>query len=78
MPAELSIARKVDKYGVKAVYGRDVLTHAEIMGMSIADVVVRIYEQRAASNEWAKWMIDHPKEAAFLEAVEKIWQTQSR
>ena len=59
--------------------GKDILTVAEITGMRIADTVHKIFSQRQSSENWAKWSEEHLREAAFLEAADRIWQaTQSR
>lgn len=77
MPAELIVARKVAKYGVVAIYGRDVLTPAEIMGMDIADTLARVFQDRASSDV-AEWTKAHPKEHEFLEAAREIWKASQR
>lgn len=76
IPAELITYRAVEKFGVKAVFGKDTLTPSEITGMRIADTLQRIYAQREANKNVAEWTQEHPKEHEFLEAARRIWQTQ--
>lgn len=57
--------------------GRDTLAAKEIRGMRIADKVIRLYQWRESSENWADWTQKHPKEAAFLDAARRIWQANN-
>ena len=74
-PWELATGRAIERFGVKAVTGRDVLTCAEIRGIQTADVIVRLFQRRAESENWAEWTKKNPRDAEILEAAQKIWQT---
>lgn len=74
IPWELATYRAIERFGVKAVTGKDVLTYAEIHAMRTADIIVSLYQQREASGNVAEWTNKNPKEARILEAALRVWQ----
>lgn len=58
-------------YGVQAVFGRMLFAY-EIYAINASRNVHNAYMSRSASENWAKWSEDHPREAELLIEIEKI------
>ncbi len=54
MPAEVELSNAVQKYGALSIYGRP-FTAKEIEHINIAENVVRTYQNRSQSGDWAEW-----------------------
>ena len=63
--------RYIDRFGVKAVMGRDVLALHEMRNMLLVESVELSYHSRRASADWGKWAKDHPDNSALLIDIEK-------
>ena len=66
-PKWLRLARNVEIYGVRAVFGRDVLHEYEMDAMRIMHYIVDTYHVRSRSSDWAKWNKDNPSDAKALD-----------
>ena len=64
----------VEGYGVKAVFGRDVLSPNEIMSMNITANIIKAYQSREESKDWAKWNERNPKLAEMLDLAAKVYK----
>lgn len=75
-PFELILLGYIERFGVKAVTGRDVLSAGEIRRMITADNIRNAYQSRRAAQKdekgWAGWAAQHPNYDAWLKDVEKI------
>jgi hypothetical protein len=69
-PFELNLLSYIDRFGVRAVLGRDDLSAGEIRGMIMAENVVNAYLSRKASDNWGKWAADNPKMDELLKRIE--------
>jgi len=68
---ELLLLANINKYGVEAVMGRP-LYHHEILAMNTAERIVRAYNGRFASGDWAKWAQENKGESALLNEAMQI------
>ena len=62
----------VDRFGVRAVYGRDELSFSEIQRFLVAENIYNAYMTRKAADDWAKWATDNPIAAKLLAEVEGL------
>lgn len=62
----------IDRFGVRAVLGRDTLYAHEITRMIAAENVYKALRSRTNSDDWAKWASDNKRAAELLAHVEKI------
>lgn len=69
-PRELTTLGYIDRFGVRAVMGKDELAYHEIQEMLAAENVVHAYLARKASNGWGKWAQDNPEADKLLKKVE--------
>lgn len=75
--AELLELSYIDRFGVRAVFGRDELSHGEIQRMILAENVKnaylarRNYRDEEKNENWAEWASKHPDDAALLAGVER-------
>lgn len=67
---ELDILAKIDRFGVKAILGRDTLYYGEIRSMIIAENIYGAYLARANSNNWVEWAEKNPVMAKILFELE--------
>ena len=70
IPKELLDLGYIDRFGVRAVTGKDVLPYGYILAMTVAENIVHAYISRKRSENWAKWAQDNPREDALLKRVE--------
>lgn len=68
---ELETLYRIDRFGVKAVLGRDVLYWSETRRMIVAEKVYKAYHSRRQSGNWAEWSEKNPVLAKLLFDVEK-------
>jgi hypothetical protein len=71
MPPEIEALRWVDRFGAQAVFGRT-LSRGELRRMALAENIVRAFEARQKSANWAAWEIEHPDEADLLKECERL------
>jgi hypothetical protein len=69
---EMELLRKIDRFGVKAILGRDVLHFGELRRFTLAENIYNAYKSRARSENWAQWTKDNPEMADVLAAAEKL------
>ena len=65
MPRDLLLLRYVDRFGL-GVLGR-APGAGELRRMSMAERVMKAYQERAKSDNWAAWAISNPDLAGLLE-----------
>lgn len=71
-PRALQILDAIDRFGVKAVLGRDVLSNKEIVEMTISEYVRKAYISRDAYRnednkvDWAEWASKHQYLSRYL------------
>ena len=65
MPRELLLLKYVDRFGL-GVLGRPPGA-GELRRMSMAERVVRAYQDMHQSENWAAWAAKHPSDAKLLE-----------
>ena len=70
LPKELADLSYIDRFGVKAVYGRDELSFGEIQRMITAENIHEAYLARSRAESWAKWAQDNPEADRLLKQVE--------
>ena len=71
VPYEIALLSYIDRFGARAVTGRETLAAGEIKRMLMAEQIVSAYQSRKASNKWAEWENANPYKSALLKAVEK-------
>ena len=72
VPYEIALASYIDRFGVKAVTGKDTLSASEINRIIVSEKIVDAYKSREASGkEWGKWAAAHPDLDEFLKQIEK-------
>lgn len=69
---EISVLKKIDRFGIEAVLGRRQLYYGELRKMIAAENIVNAYESRQRSENWADWASKNTELAAFLAVVEKL------
>ena len=72
MPGILKLAQLIDRYGVKAVTGRDCLGAGEILQIQSAEAVVRLFHERAKSQSWGSWAAGNQGGSRFLNRAMKL------
>lgn len=73
MPKWYKLHNAVEGYGVKAVFGRDVLLPNEITSMNITSNIIKAYQSREDAKDWAKWNEHNPKLAEILDLAAKVY-----
>lgn len=71
LSSELLILRRIERYGVMAVMGRPVLGANEMRRLELAENVLRAYQSREASTDWAAWARDNEGAATLLDRAIK-------
>ena len=66
IPRELILLHNIEKYGAQAVLGRT-LGAGEIRRMNVAENIVRAYQSRKQSDNWATWAEVNPELNRILE-----------
>ena len=69
MPRELVILNSIDRYGVKAVLGRDVLGAKEMRRMAVCDNIKMWYDARKRDEKWSE---SHVNESNFLTEIHRM------
>ena len=68
---ELRLIRLVEKFGVKAIFGKDTLPANEVIKMLTADHVLNSYNSRK-EKPWGEWAREHPGDADLLHRAERL------
>ena len=68
----------IDRFGVRAVMGRDELAFHEIQEMLAAENAIDAYLSRKASGDWGKWAQENPRVDALLKQIEIIIHAEDR
>jgi hypothetical protein len=69
---EIELLRKIDRFGVKAVLGRDVLFFNEMLRFTVAENVLIAFQNRERSDNWAAWANENPQAAELLSKAERL------
>lgn len=69
-PYYVTLLHYIDRFGVRAVTGRDVLSAGEMSRMMVSEAVIKAYRSRSNSDNWAKWTQDNPQAAKLLTDIE--------
>lgn len=72
---DLRKLRLIDRFGVRAVLGRDALYAGETFRMIAAENVYHAKRANMNSDSWADWAKNNPKAADLLAEVEKLVNT---
>jgi hypothetical protein len=71
-PAELMLMDAIDRFGARAVTGRDVLTASEILRARHAEFIVKSYRARAEAESWPDFVNQNPHAAKVLNEAERL------
>lgn len=71
-PAEYRLMQAIDRYGVRAVLGRDVLTCGELTRMRYTENIRLLCQARERSDNWAEWMNEYDT-SGMLRDAENIY-----
>ena len=63
---EIILGQRIDRFGVKAVFGRDVMGANEMSRIIIAENIVAAYKDRKKSSNWVEWQINNPQMSELL------------
>lgn len=69
---ELDVLAKVDRFGLKAIYGRDTFYYGELRRLIVAENVHYAYTMRKNSTEWDKLQAAQPELMNLLFEAEKL------
>lgn len=70
-PAEIKLLRAIERFGVHGVYGRP-LTANEIKRMNVSQNIINWFNERATSQNWATWNMEHRDYARILSDASKV------
>lgn len=70
---EIGKLQKIDRFGLKAITGRDVFYFSEVNRLIYAENIVTAYEGRRQSKNWVEWATSNPVHAAKLAEAEKLF-----
>lgn len=76
VPKWYRLHNAIEGYGVKAVFGRDVLSPDEIVSMNITANIIKAFQSREESSDWAKWNERNPKLAEMLNLASAEWEKE--
>ena len=62
----------IDRFGVRAATGRDVLGYGEMTRMRHAEFIVKSYNAREASENWAEFAKQNPAASHALSEAERL------
>lgn len=71
---ELDLLAKIDRFGIKAILGRDVFYYGELRRLILAENIRDAYRARAKSENWVTWSTSNPIMAKILVDIEKDLQ----
>jgi hypothetical protein len=69
-PNELILLSYIDRFGVEAVTGKNILPFGDARRMIVAENIVEAYRDRKKSGNWAEWAEKNPSAAELLRQVE--------
>jgi hypothetical protein len=77
-PKEIALRIQIERYGAKAITGRDVLPARFVRDLLIAQNVEASFNSRAASENWGAWEMDinNRHMAQILKAAFKEYQNE--
>ena len=70
---EIEKLRRIERFGLKAITGRDIFLFHEYICLITADNIVSSYESRARSANWAEWAQSNPRMAGILAEATKLY-----
>ena len=65
LSTELSLSQQINRFGTYAVMGRP-LYAKEINRLMMSENIVRLYQERLNSPNWAAWASENPDGSALL------------
>jgi hypothetical protein len=68
----LILLEAIDRFGVQAIMGRDVLSYCEINRARYVENIINIHAARARSANWAEFVESNPGPAAILSEAENL------
>ena len=68
---ELDLLSKIDRFGLKAILGRDTFYHGELRHMIFAENIHTAYHARRNASSWAEWAERNPVMSKILFEIEK-------
>ena len=74
--AEIEAMKRIDRFGVHAVYGRPHLYEREMRQMIVAQNVISAYKSRSKATTWSAWVQDNPVEAELLHKAQQAHEQQ--
>ena len=69
---ETVLLEMINRYGTRAVLGRDVLRASEIIRMNYCQNITAAYQARSQTEGWIEWIKRNPELAKALKDAEKI------
>jgi len=72
-PDALKLLESIDRFGVRAVMGRDTLSYGEISKMRYCELIVNLYHSRERAENWAQWVNDNKAQASALNEAERLY-----
>lgn len=69
-PKEFIDLGHIDRFGVRAVMGRDELAYHEIQAMLTAENIINAYRSRKLAKNWAEWAQQNQQADELLKEVE--------
>jgi len=75
-PGELKLLESIDRFGVKAVTGRELLGYGEISRMRYCELIVSLYKSREAAPNWAEWAGKNKAAARVLNEAERLYNAE--
>lgn len=69
---ELDTLSLIDRFGIKAILGRDVFYFGELQKMLAAENIHYAYHTRKRAKSWAEFANDHPKLNKILNRAETL------
>ena len=68
---EIELGKIIDRFGAQAVFGRTIGAK-EIRRIAMAETIVRLFRERAASDNWAAWAGNNPEYAELLSRAAEL------
>ena len=72
VPAEIKLLSAIDRFGVKAVLGRDVLSAGEISRARYAETIIGAYRARERSESWVEFANKNKQASRILNDAERL------
>lgn len=71
-PPQINDLTYIDRFGVKAALGREVLSYREMNEMLLSENIVKYYHGRKSSDNWDQWATAYPQGHELLSLIEKV------